>query len=829
MSRVLAFLLVCLAAPLFARELVIQVEDAEFELPLAGARAHWNGGSAQCGEDGRAALSLPDGEDITIVISYPAYETARFPIPRQGNFFIISLRSASGTIQENEELLFEAARLDGGRGELERGITLPEKEFVIASEIGIVEDVMNAIKLLPGVGYAGMFNAMPSIRGGDPGDLQAVLDGFYIDNPYHWGGGFSIFDPKMVQRATLSHGVFSARFGHTVSGILEVTSKRASNKYAELEIGVSTSAFNFSAALPLGEADAFGARKGGAAFFGKLTYWDGFVWTAQGIAQLFPALSPVNAVKTAPYIRSFGFSANYRFTPRLEAIANGYVGTDGVGIAYETEDPTAQLLGDPGSSLDYSWNNTVSFLSAGLLYNPVNTALIKATFGAGYNAAKYVYKLRRSFYTYNSHGFKWLVETKLNDVITMPAVQAQARVEGDWLWNEAFLFSAGVEEVYRGWSAIFENNLVRDVIMPDGTYKQFPIYPPDVHNTGFFTSGWGVVEWKPPKKKYSVEAGLRVDHLFFTARDFTASEAPSLNPRLNASYRLLSDTAHIDSLTITAGTGLFSSISPVVTFIDSNMGVEDWRETRAWTSLVGVKTEFAAGLTLNVEAYYKYIYNRAYGDIVQIESYVGEKYFFDGFGHAAGIDVMLQKFKGERFNGWLSYSFNLTRYNNPQSAYAFSGTLFPDGADKWYYPNFHRAHILNIVMNFRFLKKFNLYTRVGFASGLPDVDRKVSPYILVTSSGGYIYKWREFKYYTDAKRSPFSIPVDLKLSYYFYKPDGKTSGEFYIAVENTIVLLLPAMENKTLNPYTGKYEPGSDNPLYELPIPMVSFGFKWSY
>jgi hypothetical protein len=828
-SRVFAFLFLLSAAALFSRELVIQVEDADFEVPLAGARAQWPSGGAQCGEDGRAALSLPDGAEITVVITYPAYKTARFPIPRQGNFFIIRLSSESGTVRENEEFLFEASRLDDGRGESAPGITLPEREFIIASEIGIVEDVMNSIKLLPGVGYAGMFNAMPSIRGGDPGDLQAVLDGFYIDNPYHWGGGFSIFDPKMVQRATLSHGVFSARFGHTVSGILDVSSKRASNKYAELEIGLSTSAFNFSAALPLGEADALGARKGGAAFFGKLTYWDGFVWTAQGLAHFAPALSAVNAVSTAPYIRSFGFSANYRFTPSFEALANGYVGSDGVGVTYENEDATAQLLGDPHSSLKYSWSNVVSFLSAGLLYNPLNTALVKATFGAGYNAAEYIYKLRRSFYSYNDYGDKWLVESKTNDLVYMPVVQAQARVEADWLWNEAFLFSAGIEEAYRGWGAVYENNLVRDMPMPNGTYKQIDLYPPDVQNKGFFSSGWGIVEWKPPQKKYRVEAGLRVDHLLFSARDFTTSELPALNPRINASYRLLSDTAHIDSLTLSAGTGLFSSISPALTIIDGNMGVDDWRETRAWTSVLGVKTEFAAGWTLNVEAYYKHIYNRAYSDIVQIGQYVGEKYFFDGFGHAAGVDIMLQKFRGERYNGWLSYSFNITRYNNPQSAYAFGGVLFQDGENKWYYPVFHRSHILNLVMNFRFRKKFNLYTRAGFASGIPDFDRKISSYILITSGGNYIHKWRESKYYTDAKRTPFTVPLDLKLSYSFYKPDGKASGEFYIAVENTLVLLLPKRENQSLNPYTGKYEPGSDNPLYELPIPMVSFGFKWSY
>ena len=110
---------------------------------------------------------------------------------------------------ENRELVIEAVAPETGETRTGRSVAVSEREIAQTGEIGSIEDVMTTIKLLPGVGYSGMYNAMPSIRGGSPGDLMAVLDGFYIANPYHWGGGFSIFDPRMVQSAKLSHGFFS--------------------------------------------------------------------------------------------------------------------------------------------------------------------------------------------------------------------------------------------------------------------------------------------------------------------------------------------------------------------------------------------------------------------------------------------------------------------------------------------------------------------------------------------------------------------------------------------------------------------------------------------
>ena len=244
--------LLFLPAVLFAREIEIFVEDVELNLPLEGAVVRLpDGRQYVCDEDGRAVFSVPPGAQMLIQVSYPGYDTVRLVIVPGQDRYTVGLWLSG--IMEGRELVVEATR-PGGGGETVTGrsVAVAGREISQTAEIGIVEDVMATIRLLPGVGYAGMFNAQPSIRGGDPGDMRATLDGFYVFSPFHWGGGFSIFDPRMVQSAQLSHGVFSARYGHTISGLLDIRTKNPSPTEVELEVGASSSAASFGLSLPLG-------------------------------------------------------------------------------------------------------------------------------------------------------------------------------------------------------------------------------------------------------------------------------------------------------------------------------------------------------------------------------------------------------------------------------------------------------------------------------------------------------------------------------------------------------------------------------------------------
>jgi hypothetical protein len=358
------------------------------------------------------------------------------------------------------------------------------------------------------------------------------------------------------------------------------------------------------------------------------------------------------------------------------------------------------------------------------------------------------------------------------------------------------------------------------------------------------SSGYTILEYQTPEKGFGAELGLRLDHLYFAGRDFTIMSRPVLNPRLNLDFGILENVGVIDSLSLTLGTGLFSSMNDFLAYMEKRNGIDDYemKLNRSWTSLAGTKIDFTDGLSFTFETYYKYIFDRAYM-YAQTDPLTQEAvYKFDGIGRVWGFDLMLQKFTSRYWDGWISYSFNHARYKNPNGKN--SGLSEDDieeggasGGD-WYFPPFHRFHTLNLVLNLKPVKHFNIATRLSFASGVPKSENgtiDVHPVLYYpdgvngTASPYIISKYKRTSRYSDTLRTTFSLPLDVKFSFYTFNKKGKVQSEIYFAIENLLALVYTAKKNSSFNSYTGKEVEGSNTASYEMPIPMPSFGFKWSY
>jgi hypothetical protein len=841
----LILLLILAGRPLYARDVTIIVEDIELDMPLEGAiiRAEGggNGDEKATDENGRVALVVPDNRQTRLQIAYPGYENAIFIVPPSGTTFTVGLRLSGGAGLENRELVVEAQKPGESETKTGRSVAISGGDLARTAEIGVIEDVMTSIKLLPGVGYTGMFNAMPSIRGGEPGDLTAVFDGFYIENPYHWGGGVSIFDPRMAQSAQLSHGVFSSRYGHTISGLLEITGRKPDPFDVELELGLSSSAANLNVSYPL-----FG--KGGVMIMGKATYWDLFV----SLAKL--AVEEVNYIKIAPYIRSAAFGANYRFTQNFEGTMFGFIGGDGVGAFYNN--PIEYDGMTMHTDFDFEWFNLQGFLITGLVFNPKPNMALKASLGGGFLRTKlngfidyyltvpysddfltlFGNIITKKTYTVDTTMFADMVDTTAN---------YQARVDYDWDVGKGFLFAAGVQGLYARYELEEHDQAALEMLavtppFSDGLQgsdgKKHPVYlnyPANYNNSSanqtLTSSAYTLLEYTSPQKRFGGELGFRVDHLFFAGKDFTLQTLPALNPRLNLDWNIARNTGFFDKITATIGSGLFSSITDNISSIQSGDGVGDFelKQNRSWTSIAGIKLDFL-GFSVNVEGYYKRIFDRAYSALVtnSVNQTIAIARKFDGEGRIWGFDVMLQKTSSRYWDGWISYSFNWARYRNPASdSYT---------AD-WFYPNFHRFHNLNLVLNIKPLRSFNIATRFGFASGAPKtVAGEISSYpVIVLDEHGHpvdiIQKYKRPSLYSDTERDGFALTWDVKASFFAYSRAGRGQMEVYIAVENILASLETRQRNSSFNSYTGKEDQGSNTASYQLPIPMPSIGFRWTY
>ncbi|MDR1908445.1 MAG: hypothetical protein LBQ35_00820 [Spirochaetaceae bacterium] len=885
-------LLTFLAVHLFAREVEILVEDADTGLPVEGALIHVGRSGEQAAADydsdagGRALVVLAGGTEAVIRVSCPGYETRRLVIGAETVAdtapFRVELRL--GGVLESRELVLEEARPEAAGGQSGRSVAISGPELRRTAEIGIVEDVMTSIKLLPGVGYAGMFNAMPSIRGGDPGDLMAALDGFYLSQPYHWGGGISIFDPRMVSSAKLSHGVFSARYGHTISGLLEITSRKPSAEAMELESGLSTSAASLNLSYPL-------PGRGGIMFMGKVTYWDTFVWALKGLSRLVEneTLSMVNSVSTPPYIRSAALAVNYRFTGDLELGLNGFFGSDGVGAAYRNAYDDSDVRGNV--DMDFVYNNYQGFIVSALSFSPSPRAVLKFTAGAGFTqmeAGGFIsndveVRYSQAFLdAYRQGGFLAGITTQdsyhapgaSGDLDSRSGIaHVQGRLDFDLELGRGFMFAAGAQELYNRWqqedraNVFFEQRLDPSLAwmlpglaaIPNAAVIRPLDYSLNVLNQGFSSTAYALVEYTGPRGIFGGELGLRADHLYFIGRDFSVQTVPALNPRLNVDFTLLRDAGIIESLSITAGTGLFSSINENISFMDGRSGIGDFdiKPNRSFTTVIGTKIDFTEGISFNLEAYFKYVFDRAYLSAGMETQNPEARFSFDAEGRIWGFDFQLQKFTSRYWDGWISYSFNHARYREPSQGQVNAGgsnTVLPG---QWYYPSFHRFHNFNLVLNIKPSRRFAIAARFGFASGRPKSrageiypypvallrwdettnryveqrwDENAGAWVDAPSGGGtIIQKFRRDSAYHDDERTTWSLPLDLKFSFFILNRKGRVTTEVYLGAENLLSLIYRAEANTRFNEYTGRIDTGGNSASYELPVPMVSFGFTWSY
>ncbi|MDR0390101.1 MAG: hypothetical protein LBH73_08520, partial [Spirochaetaceae bacterium] len=499
-------------------------------------------------------------------------------------------------------------------------------------------------------------------------------------------------------------------------------------------------------------------------------------------------------------------------------------------------------------------DNYLGFLVSGFTVNPHDDVVVKITGGAGFHHHKMNAEINNNITVEYSDGFSTPPDTEYS-LSDLPqnmrsedtSIYAQGRLDFDWSLGRGFIFSAGGEELYSRWLYderglfLIEERADPSVIPSIPLELYYVNFTSDVKNHGFESSLYSLLEYQSENQRFGAEIGVRADHLYFMGRGFTLQTMPVVNPRINLDFTPLRNKGIVEGLTLTLGTGLFSSMNRVMRFIEEKYDIDDfeYKPARSWTSVAGIKMDFSGGFSLTIEGYYKYIYNRTYvfagTDPLthDITTHAG----FDGEGRVWGFDLMLQKFSSRYWDGWISYSFNVARYRDPEGVE--SGLSVNGGelnGSSWYYPEFHRFHNLNLVVNYKPTRIFRITTRLGFASGVPErTSGEVLSYPVQIdvpgdpNNGKVIEKWQRASEYSDTARGGFTLPLDLKFSFLGFNRKGRVQSEVYIAVENALVMVLPKSGASSFNSYTGREEEGNSGSQDVLPIPMISLGFKWSF
>jgi hypothetical protein len=272
-------------------------------------------------------------------------------------------------------------------------------------------------------------------------------------------------------------------------------------------------------------------------------------------------------------------------------------------------------------------------------------------------------------------------------------------------------------------------------------------------------------------------------------------------------YNIFKMRGIVQSLDLSAGTGLFSSINNNLFVAEKRYSIDEIKPNRSWTSVLGAALEFSGGFNFSIEGYYKYLFDRMYVPIYFGLESASLRPQFDGTGRVWGIDLMVQKAQSRYWDGWISWSFNWAKYRDPGSGKADMGISGGDDGDGWYFPSYHRFNILNLVLNIKPAPRINIYTRFGIASGVQLAkrltDKPVGYPVYVYADGKFIEKYHWPSVPDENNRSAPAFPLDIKVSFFGKNKKGKVRWELYVAIENMLALMTSG-ENSNFNQYTGE-------------------------
>ena len=821
---------------------VITVMDKELNQPLEGVRIFdpAEGKVYVTDQDGKVLLSsLPR----LLVVSLPGYEEkrVRFREEKEPAQLRIDLQIAG--VLEAEELVVEAPAI--GRTDAQVGVSVVVDRDTVkhTAMIGIVEDVMNTVKLLPGVNYVGRFNPNLSIRGGEPGGLTHVLDGFLIKYPYHWGGIVSIFNPRLVESVKLSAGIFPVRYGQATSGLLEIHSVTPDDGL-KWEVGTSISTLEGYIQAPLASDDSSGLLAGS-----RITNYDlVFALTGNFLEDQGVTFSRV------PYIYDFYLKWFTKPAKNLTWQLNGFAGQDGIGIkALDPEvDPSKEIL----NTFNFVWTNRDIFLSSGVDWL-VGDRLSLRILG-GYE--NWVAEIDGSFLEQGtrpyskdfvdtfgsllgvSYGDSFTVDAKSSFLSRTILHHFQLRLDSDYLLTPSLTLNGGAGAYLSRYRYDTGGNLWGITYLSNGT----PVYRSTVFSSNAKDNDFLISfaylglhrEWIPELLR--MEAGLRIDHGYFWGEGtYTLNTAPVLGPRILRRYTPYGGVPA--PLTFTVGTGIFSKVPFETLNITKDMGLSDYdiKVPKSFTSVLGAETYFGDGFRFKVETYYKYLYDRFYFNLVPSPASGSSQTLSirphnDGVGHAGGFDILLDRRTSRTLDGMLSYSFIVARYRNPQT-----DGIQEENADeprgRWYYPSFHRFHSVNLLVNYKPTTWFTFTTRLSFATGtpLPRFGDKEMFFAQFENQGGsqtIAEMYTRRSYYDDLNREAWVLPLDIKLSFHFYGKGSKVYQELYLGAEDILSPLYTSLRNSrgrvTTDRYTGE---DTDSPEAAFSFPVISIGFRASY
>jgi hypothetical protein len=533
--------------------------------------------------------------------------------------------------------------------------------------IGGESDVLNALGVTPGVVTTGDQGGQLYVRGGTPIQNKVLLDGMTIYNPFHSIGFFSVFDTELIKNVDIHTGGFGAKFSGRISSVMDITYRDGNSKKVSGKISISPFMARTYIEAPLYKAKTVGGSAGSIIISAKKSLIE---YTSKGLY---------------PY-------------------AN-----DGDGMPFSFLDIYGKMSfkssgGSKVSLFGFNFNDKVNYTGLDLGWN---------SFGGGLN------------FTVVPSSNPVLIKGKINFSnykINMQETDMKPR------FSEVFGFEGGFDFTY----FLPKSSEINYGISIGGFKTNFETYNEinrKIQLENFSTEIGVYVSYRAVFGKIFVfEPSFRMQYYASVPKGFSAE--PRLAMKINAhkkfrikfaggrfSQNFTSSTSDQDVV------NLFSGFLSAPTSFPTNFTTESGKEKeisnglqKAWHLVGGFEIDVIKGLSLNIEAYYKW-----FDQLTNINS---NKIYDDTPENSSISDHLKTDFIIEESKAWgvdvgIKYQA-IEKRLNINAAYSLGKVTRWDGF-KSYAPVYDRRHNFNIIASYTAGKKkdWDFSVRWNFGSGLP--------------------------------------------------------------------------------------------------------------
>lgn len=612
------------------------------------------------GDDGSFMLEVP-GTDFELA----AYPAGHEPL-------LARIQGEPGEERKERYYLEEAGspfETEVRARRVEREVT---RQVITRREVeriaGTQGDTLKVVQNLPGVARASFGGGALVLRGASPDDSAVFLEGQEIPLLYHFGGLRSAFHPAFLESVAFLPGNFGPDYGRLMGGVVEVKVRDPASDLFRGQADVNLYDAGFALEGPLGKNWSLGGA-----------FHRSYIDTV--LSLFLPDDAPLS-FDSAPRYYDYQLLAAWKPSERRRLRLLFYGSMDKVEILFKRPGSDPIIRGDLDARLMFH------YLQAQYTDRMSPVLSHESSAQLGYQA----------------------IETQIGPDLFFRLRQFGFAARTAWEWEARKWLSAraGLDmRVNRTW--LEANSPLRPTegenAPPTSTRQVFGVDREQV----FYNPAAFVELGIRPLEGLQILPSLRLDW-------YREIERFTLDPRLAVRYRVREGTV------LKGGVGYFQQ-PPRPDQVDEVLGNPGLHAQRSSHTSLGLEQRLWEVLEIDVSGFYKWLDRLSARNLGFFANPEAEPYLSSGVGRIYGIELLVRARVGERFSGWLAYtfqrSFRKDRPGEPERRF-----------------DFDQPHILTLVGTFEIGRGWSAGLRFRLVSGNPATP--VIGSIYDAASGTYV-------------------------------------------------------------------------------------------